>query len=323
MTIFIREAGADVWVLQSGVSNMHMATSVIRDGKLGEVGEVSGVERVSPLRYGTTTLKIKDRKLFTYLVGFKPGDAGGPWKMAAGRAKIDDDEVVLDRTAAAQKGVGPGDKIAIFGRDFTIAGLSADTFSLANSITFITSEAFADLRGDQRQFNYLLVKTKANPRILAAGIEREVGDVNAMTTGQLVASDRLMIRQMGIDVINAMASFGFLIGLAVIGLTIYTLTLERTREFAVMKAIGGSNRRLLRIVFEQTALSVCLGLAAGLILALGARVLIEKFLPSLSVIYRPGFIARTALAMVAISLLSAYMPIRRVLRVDPLTAFKK
>src|SRR3712207_8259794 len=43
----------------------------------------------------------------------------------------------------------------------------------------------------------------------------------------------------------------FVVGTAIIGLIIYTATVEKTREYGILKAIGLSNRRLYSLVFQQ------------------------------------------------------------------------
>lgn len=324
VTVFISESKADVWVMQSGVSNMHMATTIMPESKVREVKAVDGVKEVSAIGYGAAGIKMGREKQFTYLIGFDPvSRLGGPWKLAAGRVKIGNDEVVIDETAAARRGIILGDKVKILGKDFTVAGLSADTFSIANTSSFVTRDALEKATGNQGKINYILVTTDENAGKTAARIKDKVAGVNAITSERLVANDQRMIMQMGVDVINAMAFFGFLIGVAVTGLTIYTLTLERTREFAIIKAVGANRRQLLRIVFEQSISSVGLGLVAGFLLALGARQLIERFLPSLSIVYRPELFGKMVMAMLVISLIASYLPIRRVFKIDPMTAFKK
>ena len=78
---------------------------------------------------------------------------------------------------------------------------------------------------------------------------------------------------MGSSVVSLMNGFGFLVGLAVMALTVYMATLARRAEFGTLKAIGARNGHLYRTVLAQAYISVGLGLVTALAvaLALGGR----------------------------------------------------
>src|SRR5439155_1586374 len=53
------------------------------------------------------------------------------------------------------------------------------------------------------------------------------------------------------------------VGLAVAGLTIYTATVEKSREYGILKAEGFTNPYLYRVVFEQSMITGALGFLLG------------------------------------------------------------
>ncbi len=127
---------------------------------------------------------------------------------------------------------------------------------------------------------------------------------------------------MGNDVLLAMTTVAYVIGLLVIGLTIYTATLERAREYGVLKAIGIDNRRLLSIVFAQAFVAAGLGFAVGVGLAYGMAALVERLFPEMMILIEPSGWLRQAPTLAVIVTLAAFSPVRRVMRLDPMLVFE-
>ncbi len=143
-----------------------------------------------------------------------------------------------------------------------------------------------------------------------------------MTQADFAASDQEMIRQMGVDIVRAMNMVAYVIGLLVIGMTIYTATLERSREYGVLKAIGADNRRLLSVVFAQAFVSAGLGYIAGVLLAYGTAALVSRLFPEMLVLIKPVEFLSEIPVLGFITTLAALLPIGRVNRLDPMVVFK-
>lgn len=112
------------------------------------------------------------------------------------------------------------------------------------------------------------------------------------------------------DLIAIMNLVGFVIGLAVLALTVYTATLARRAEFGVLKALGAGNRHLYRTVLALALASVTLGLLAGLAFTLLLAVVVPRLAPSLEL--RVG----------AASPLKAGLSSLRLAGLDPAIVFK-
>src|SRR5210317_1293230 len=79
----------DIWVMQSGVGNMHMAMSFVWDWKATKIAGMPEVEQVTPILYLNTVITAADTKMFAFIVGLLPdGKRAGPWEMTAGRQVI-------------------------------------------------------------------------------------------------------------------------------------------------------------------------------------------------------------------------------------------
>lgn len=184
---YLHRADADVWVMQSGVSNMHMATSYVADWKVAEIREVPGVADVDAILYLGTALETAGRQWSAYIVGLDvPSRQAGPWAIAAGRAQPGPGETVVPAVFAAMTGVGLGDTLRIIDRDFTVVGLSEETFSMVNSLIFVTRPDLEDIMSSLGIVSFILVKTEAGADAagVAADIARSVDNVNALPTAQ-------------------------------------------------------------------------------------------------------------------------------------------
>src|SRR3990172_3567179 len=85
LTSYIDRAGADVWISQSGVRNLHMVASWLPDEVTDQVRAVDGVADVTPILYATDTIAAGEERAVAYVIGLPAGAAiGGPWSIAEG-----------------------------------------------------------------------------------------------------------------------------------------------------------------------------------------------------------------------------------------------
>ena len=107
ITAYINNAGADVFVSQSGVLNLHMASSALPAGVVDQVEAVPGVESgypdPLPHQYGRYRSGTQSG-----LHHRPPPDAaaGAPWRVIAGKALPGPGEAVIDRNVARKSGCG-------------------------------------------------------------------------------------------------------------------------------------------------------------------------------------------------------------------------
>jgi putative ABC transport system permease protein len=106
LTTYVDRAGADVWVSQEGVRNLHMVASSLPEGATGEVRVVPGVSAVTPILEATDTIAVGDERAVAYVIGL-PSDAamGGPWDVVEGSSVPESGEVIVDRGFARKAAV--------------------------------------------------------------------------------------------------------------------------------------------------------------------------------------------------------------------------
>jgi putative ABC transport system permease protein len=325
ITAYIRNAGADIFVSQAGVRNLHMASSALPAGVVRRVQAVPGVASTTPILYLTHMVVAGEERNLAYVIGLPArAPAGGPWRVAQGVAIPASDEAVIDRNVARKSGVGIGDTVKILGRELRIAGLSEGTGSLVNSIAFISRKDFIRFRGDTRTVSFVLVKVKPgeSPADVAARIEMDVRDVTAQTMLAFAEQERQTIKDMSTDIVAIMNLVGFLIGMATMALTVYTATLARRAEYGVLKALGARNSHLYRAVLAQALYSVTLGFALGLAFTFLVSALVPYLDVGLNLEIGWTSLVKVAGVSLAIAGLSAVLPIVQIAGLDPATVFR-
>ena len=109
---------------------------------------------------------------------------------------------------------------------------------------------------------------------------------------------------------------GFIVGIAISGQTFYTFTVENLPQFAMLKAMGAVNRRLVGMILQQAATvgSIGYGLGVGLAAVFGELTRGHSKL----VFHMPWqVLVGTGAAIVLVTMLSSLLSILRVLRVEP------
>jgi putative ABC transport system permease protein len=326
LTAYIDEAGADVWVSQAGVRNLHMVASWLPDEVTDEVRSVDGVADVTPILYAKDTIAAGEERAVAYVIGLPAGAAiGGPWSIAEGSNLPDPGEVVVDARFAEGASVSIGDSITVLGGEARVVGLSEGTASLVNSVAFVAFDDFRVMRGGAPVVSYVLARVApgADPGAVAAAVERQVAGVTAQSRADFSAEERRLVMDMSAEVISIMNVVGFVVGLAVVALTVYVATLARRREYGALKALGAHNRYLYGVVLGQAFLSVSIGFLAGIaftgLLSLG----IAQTSLGLELALGAASIAKVGVVAAIIAGLAALLPIRQIAGLDPAVVFRR
>jgi putative ABC transport system permease protein len=322
LTGYIDRSGADLVVSQAGVTTMHMSASVLRPDIADRARETPGVAWAEPIRYTTGMVSSPAAQSASYVIGYDPTAGHAGPSLVTGRPP-GPGEAVIDRQAADQLGVRMGDRVRVLGRAFTLVGLSTGGTNIANTTVFIPSGDFARLRGPTQAYVLVGARPGVNLGVLRARLEGIPPGNTVQSGGQFAASERRIVTDMSADLLRIMSAIGFGIALAVIALTLFNVTVAKTREYGVVKALGARPGRLAATVAAQAAWSVVLALAAATALALLLTVVVGRLNPALTIWISPGSVLRTGLGALLVGVAGAVLPIRRVLRVDPAASFRR
>jgi putative ABC transport system permease protein len=324
VTAYLRANPADVVVSQRDVRTMHMSVSALDPTTVAQVAHVDGVAWAEAIRYTTTFLVAGDgNQQLSYVIGYDTTTGrGGPQHLTVGRAPRSG-EIAVEQVAADRLDLKIDSTVSVFGDQFTVSGLFRGGTTVVNSIAFITTDDFAARRGPAVAY----VLAAARPGVSAAELQRRVAtavpELTVQTRNEFARQEAALVRDMSADLMRIMSIVGLLIALAVIGLTLFTLTLAKLREHAVVKALGGRTRRLAAVVLAQAAWSVAIAVAAATVAALALGRIVERVNPAITIAIEPGSVTRVALGALVVGALGAIVPLRRVAAVDPASAFRR
>ncbi len=321
---YLDHAPGSVVVARKDVKNFIVSSSLLPPGMAEAVRNTAGVAKVAPILTQPVYFELHGQKQFVEMIGYDSRFGGGPWNLVSGREPRAENELVLDRVLAEQHGIVPGDTLPVLNRTFTVVGLSAGTSTWMTSFAFVRKTAAESLLLVPGATSFLFVTP-------ASGISAEtvrarlstLPDTHVLLKSELVASDVALLTRTFSAPLRLMVTIALLVGVLVVGLIIYTATVERQREYGVLKAIGARNSRLYRVVTTQAMLVAIVGSIIGIGLALGGAQLIMALRPQFLVVIEPGASLQALAAGFAIALLAALFPARLLARLAPADVFRR
>lgn len=321
---YFDKTNADVWVGQKGSPAAGLA-SLLPTGLQPELKVIQGVLDVNEILISRSFVKAGNSDASVTLVGYNTtSGVGGPWSVIRGSSKPGAAQVVIDKTFARIYGFTVGSSIDILGQKFEVAGLSDGTNLLFTSYVFMNLNDLSTLIHLKSVVSYYLV-TLADPYSSTRTASRisNALDVAAFTKQEVTSANVEAAGKTTLPILFVMDAVGFVVGTFVIGLTIFTLAVEKTQEYAVLRAIGARNSALVRIVFEQVVIIALVGFSLGALLSVVAAFLLEYFVPQVSIAILPETLGLSSLLTLGIGVLSSYLPIRRITKVDPAVVFRR
>jgi putative ABC transport system permease protein len=136
------------------------------------------------------------------------------------------------------------------------------------------------------------------------------------TVSRSLSERRFSMEMIGLFALTAL----LLAGLGIYGVISYMVS-ERTHEIGIRLALGAQRRNILRMVFCQGLGLAIAGAGVGLVGALVVSHLMAGLLYGVRPT-DPVTFAGVALLLIGVALLACYVPARRAIRVDPLTALR-
>ncbi|MET8277925.1 FtsX-like permease family protein [Micromonospora sp. NPDC005174] len=287
------------------------------------------------------------------VTSFGPPQLGENWvgegdllQLREGRAPQADDEIVVNKSLATSAKVRVGEKVGVLTafeskkRDFTlvgIAGYSGDRDSIGgvNEVFFTTPVAQRLMLGEPGVFSSVTVKAAGgvSDEALRDDVARTLGADYDVKTGEQVADDAAASLKEGLSFFNKIllgfAAVALLVGTFLILNTFSIIVAQRTRELALMRAIGASGRQIIgSVVLEAIAVGLIasvLGLAAGIGVGALLAFLFGKLAGGLTLagigVPAAAVIGSFGVGLV-ITVVAALLPALRASRIPPIAAMQ-
>jgi putative ABC transport system permease protein len=265
-----------------------------------------------------------------------------PYELASGHAPTNDGEIVVDKASADKAGYQPGDIATVLTksepRQFTIAGIARfgtnDSPAGATAVLFTDATA-TELLAEPGQADAIAVTADpdASQTDVVAALQAAVGgDVEVITGATLIDEDQDALAADLAVMETIMMVFAFVavfVAAFIINNTFSITVAQRTREMAVLRAIGASGRQVKRSVLIEAliigATASGAGLAAGVGVAAGLRQLMSVFgfdMPDGPTIISSNAMILSFAVGVIVTVLSAWLPARRAARIAPIAALR-
>jgi putative ABC transport system permease protein len=329
-TVTIEHASADIWVTSKETPNVDFAHT-FPETRVLRVRGVPGVERADNLLIQFMNIQLpsgaEEGCLVYALDDFAAWNL--PWNVQG--ADVRDLRrgayVLMDRSA--ERRFGPfsvGDRREILGRRFKIIGTTtgAASFTTAPIVFMDYRNAQELLETLQGKTEYVLVKTAPGADIEAvkAEIRRRLPYNDVYTRDEWARRSRAYwVVSTGLGMNMGITVFlGILVGIVVVAQTLYTSAVEHVKEFGTVKAIGGSNWDIYRILGEQAVIAAVVGFVLGGLMSLAMRPAMARLY--LNVMISPGFAAAVFVGTIAMCLGAAMLSFRRVASIDPALVFR-
>ena len=324
ITSYLDHSPGTIVIAEEDVVNLLGAVSLIPNGTAQRAENTRGVDEVIPILSQFIILDLHKKKQPAYMIGYDPREGGGPWQLVAGREPGSKDEMVFDRVLADRHGLTLGDQVEVMGRDFKIVGFSSGTASWMTSFFFIRKKDAENLLLNPKATSFLLITTKQSANV-GQILQRlnTFSNVNALTKETMSANDLKLFAKIFLAPLKLMVGISFLVGTMIVGLIIYTATVERHREYGVIKAIGAQNRFLYRIVLTQALFASTFGSVVGVLLANAAAQWIMSARPQFLIVFDRVDSIQALLAGIGMALIAAIFPTRIVAKLAPAEVFRK
>lgn len=319
---YLENTPGNVVVAEKGIRDFLGTSSVLPAGAIEAVQSTPGVDRVIPVVSQFMIFERHGRKDGFFLIGYDPAFGGGPWKLAEGREPTADNELVVDRTTARQHEMTVGDQVRLLDRDVRIVGLSDGTTFWAGSVAFASISTLESLLRAPGMRSFLLVTPEASISPEGLRDRLDVPSTEVLLKSDAVDNDAKLLARVYDAPIGLMVAIAFVVGVIVVGLVIYTATIERRREYGAVKAIGARNRTLYRVVTIQAVIAAAVGSVAGVGLAFAAGAALMSWRPQFLVAIEPAAVGVVLVSSLWMAILAALIPARSVARLEPAEVFR-
>lgn len=322
----------DVWVVQKDTLGPFAENSRLHEDLKYSLKTLAGVKEVHPLTFQSIQITGKKKPIRLYALGYDALSGFQPFRLYAGRLiHIPAKEIIVD----TKSGFELWDKITL-GRDkYTVVGLTHKAVSSggdpmiymdlkeAQELQFLFSNE--QIRNDRSRgaenpssatVNAFGVKLHngTDPQKLSAEIERwKHQQVFTQAEQEGILTKNLIERsakQIGMFTVILL-----IVSSVIISLIIYTMTINKIKEIAILKLIGASNFTITKMIGQQ---SVLLGLIAFIAGNLFAHASADIFPKTIILVAQDAM--KLFVVVMIVSILASISGIRTALRVDPSSA---
>jgi putative ABC transport system permease protein len=265
-----------------------------------------------------------------------------PFTLAAGTAPGADDEIVIDRGSAEDGNFAVGDTVTVLAQgppqQMRISGIATcgdDDSPAGASWVLFSTETAQRLVAEPGKFD--AVVALADDGVSQTDLAERVGAVvpsgGEVLTGTQIAAETKSDARSGLQFFTVFmtmfAVIALLVGSFIIFNTFSITVAQRTRENALLRAIGSTRRQIFRSVLVEAlfigALASAIGVVVGVGVASGLKAMLSVLgfdLPSGTVVLSPRTVIVAMTVGIVTTVVAAILPARKAGRVPPIAALR-
>jgi putative ABC transport system permease protein len=317
----LQNVGADVLFQPPDASLILGATSAVMPVRFAEVmKQVAGVRDVTPvLNWHVARIRGESRAVNLWAVDYPSfSRISGGLDIVAGRALAEPNELVIDTVLARATGIEVGDALPMLNREFLVAGICR---AGAGGRLYARIQDIQEAIGTPDKASFFLVKGEraADADKLAEALQQRFKGYKITPMAQVskVMQDNAVgLRQFK----EALTGMAVVVSFLVVLLAMYTTIIERTREIGILRAIGASQAKVMKLVIGESALICLAGVVTGIGIAVAGRFFLPRLFPTLIVTLTREWAAIAAVLGLFGGLLGSIYPALRAARMDPVQA---
>jgi putative ABC transport system permease protein len=317
----LQNVGADVLFQPPDASLILGATSAVMPLKFMDlIREVPGVKEVAPvLNWHVSNIRGEAKAVNLWAVDYASfTKISGGLDILEGRGLSGPNDLVMDTVLAGGSGVRVGEVIPMLNRQFRVAGICR---AGAGGRLYARIEDVQEAIGTPDKASFFLIKgTSAREAdALTRALQQKFKGYKITPMAQVskVMQDNAVGLQQFKEALTGMA---VIVSFLVVLLAMYTAIIERTREIGILRAIGATQAKVVRLVVAESFLICLAGVVLGILLAIAGRFLLPAVFPTLSVALSREWALIAASLGLAGGLLGSVYPALRAARMDPIQA---
>ncbi len=325
---------AEIWVMDP-VSRTTDVKFEMPSTALDEVRSVRGVEWAVPHLRAAAAVRTSTGDLEgVAIIGVDDATLIGlPERMVEGSKDVlsEPDSVIIDDVGIGnlfENGLDPIDqRLELNDQRAVIRGVADSIPSFTSQVTLYTkySRALNYVPGTRNRLSFVLagVSEGSSATEVAARIEEQTGLKAVLREDFAQSGVDFIIENTGIPTnFGITVVLGFVVGVAIVGLTFSLFIRDNIKQFGALKAIGVTNRKIVGMVASQAALVGAIGYAFGVI---GTVLFLWGFSgnPFFKGFYIPWQIPLVSLVSVIVILaITGWIALRSVLSTEPAAVFR-
>jgi len=321
----IKNMDADYVVFEEE-SRASMSRSVISESLVDEIKQQANVEDAAPVGATSTTVinesSTDGKKVDVSILGIIPGSFLEPQVVEGDSLKEGKPLEVIANDSLKKEGYKIGDTLEIEGslEKMKIVGfVTNETYNHLPSI-FTTLDKWQAIqfaapgsdKGIEKPVNAIMLQGE---NIDAEQLSKQFDNIEIVTKAKAIQGMPGFKEENG--TIMMMLGFLLVISAFVLGVFFYVLTLQKSNQFGILKAIGASNRFLAKTIVSQVFLLSLISVVIGILLTYLTALILPEDMPfSLDI----KLVVLYSILLVIISTLGSLASVRRVTKIDPLLA---